>query len=65
MLKAIPTVWDETVVLPESVIGELAGLARRSDDQWFLFIVNGNAVEGKTLANLDLSFLGWTRNCSV
>lgn len=41
MIKSIPSVWDETVVLPISEIGERAAFARRSGDCWFLAIVNG------------------------
>ena len=39
--KSIPTVWDETIVLPGSKIGEIAAFARRSDDKWFVGILNG------------------------
>jgi alpha-glucosidase len=41
MIKSIPAVWDETIVLPQSEIGELAAVARRRDANWFLAIVNG------------------------
>ena len=41
MIKSIPAVWDETRVLPTSAIGELAVMARRSGDQWFLAVLNG------------------------
>ena len=41
VLKALPTVWDETVVLPFSEIREVAGFARRSGDTWFVAIMNG------------------------
>ena len=33
MIKSIPSVWDETIVLPPSEIGELAAFARRSGDR--------------------------------
>jgi len=55
VIKSIPSVWDETVVLPVSKIGEIAAFARRRGDAWFLAILNGAA--GKTV-KLDLSFLG-------
>ena len=54
MIKSIPSVWDETIVLPPSEIGELAAFARRSGDRWFLAILNG--PEARTL-RLPLSFL--------
>ncbi|MCI0377735.1 MAG: glycoside hydrolase family 97 protein [Gemmataceae bacterium] len=54
MLKSIPSVWDETIVLPCSTIGEVAAFARRSGETWFLAIVNG--PDALTL-KLPLSFL--------
>jgi alpha-glucosidase len=41
LIKRIPAVWDDTIVLPASEIGELAALARRCGDEWFLAMVNG------------------------
>ncbi|HEY0609557.1 MAG TPA: glycoside hydrolase family 97 catalytic domain-containing protein, partial [Chitinophaga sp.] len=54
MIKSIPSVWDETIVLPGSAIGELAAFARRKGDTWFLAVMNG--VTPRTL-ELPLSFL--------
>jgi alpha-glucosidase len=54
MIKAIPAVWDETIVLPGSEIGEAAVFARRSGDAWFLAVLNGPAA--RTL-RVPLSFL--------
>ena len=42
VLKNIPTVWDETVVLPVSEIREVAAFARRSGETWFLAMANGS-----------------------
>jgi alpha-glucosidase len=55
MIKSIPAVWDETIVLPVSEIGELAAFARRSGDTWFLAFLNGPTE--RTL-QVPLSFLG-------
>jgi len=55
VLKSIPTVWDETIVLPGSEIGEVAGFARRSGKIWFIGVLNGG--DAKTL-RINLSFLG-------
>ncbi len=55
LIKAIPSVWDETIVLPQSEIGELAAFARRSGRVWFLGILNG--LSGKTI-RVPLHFLG-------
>ena len=54
MIKSIPSVWDETRVLPPSEIGELALFARRSGDRWFIAAMNG--PNARTL-RLDLGFL--------
>ena len=43
IIKTLPTVWDETRVLPDSKIGELAIMARRRGDLWFLGVVNGDS----------------------
>src|SRR5229473_2316717 len=55
LIKTIPSVWDETLVLPQSEIGELAGFARRNGDAWFAGIMNG--LTGKTI-RVPLDFLG-------
>ena len=54
MIKSIPAVWDETVVLEGSAIGELAAFARRSGPTWFVAILNG--PEKRTF-KASLSFL--------
>lgn len=54
LIKSIPSVWDETIVLPVSEVGEVAAFARRSGDTWFLAVMNGPAA--RTL-KLRLSFL--------
>jgi alpha-glucosidase len=41
IIKNIPAVWDETIVLPDSEIGELAVFARRKRNTWFLAVMNG------------------------
>jgi alpha-glucosidase len=57
VIKNIKSVWDETIVLPGSDIGELAAIARRSGKDWFVGIINGNANNAKNYF-LDLFFLG-------
>jgi alpha-glucosidase len=54
IIKSLPSVWDETIVLPPSEIGGLALFARRSGDRWFVAAMNG--PQAKTI-KLDLSFL--------
>jgi len=55
VIKSIKAVWDETVVLPESRIGELSIFARRSGDMWMLAVMS--AGPAKTI-QAPLSFLG-------
>jgi alpha-glucosidase len=58
LIKTIPSVWDETVVLPVSEIGEIAGFARHRAGDWYLAIMNGpNARTVK----VELDFLGRRR----
>ena len=53
IIKAIPTDWDETIVLPGSTIGGLAAFARRKGDDWFIGVL---ATETRQLS-IDFSFL--------
>jgi len=54
VFKAIPSVWDETRVLSGSAIGDLAVMARRRGDTWFVGIINGGSDRGY---DLNLAFL--------
>ena len=55
LIKALPSTWDETIVLPGSAIGELAAFARRKGDEWFIAVLNGPAA--RTM-RVNLKFLG-------
>ncbi len=55
VIKSIPPVWDQTIVLPGSAIGELAIFARRTGRTWFLAVMCG--PRAKTI-QVPLSFLG-------
>jgi alpha-glucosidase len=55
VLKALPSTWDETVVLPQSEIGQLAAFARRKDNQWFIGVINDTTPRQEKVA---LNFLG-------
>jgi alpha-glucosidase len=55
MIKSIPATWDETIVLPPSAIGEVAIMARRKGQTWFLAAINGPT--GRTV-RVPLTFLG-------
>lgn len=41
LLEVIPTVWDETCVLPCTEIGEVIAYARRKGDTWWIGVING------------------------
>jgi alpha-glucosidase len=56
LIKRIPSVWDQTIVLPGCKIGELAGFARRKGNDWFIGVINGS--NNKQEFGFDLSFLG-------
>ncbi len=53
-IESVPVTWDETIVLPQSRIGELAALARRKDKIWYVSVLNG--IEGKSI-EMTLDFL--------
>jgi alpha-glucosidase len=55
MIKSIPSVWDETIVLPGSEIGMLVAFARRRGDDWFLAVLTGTKPHNRIV---PLSFLG-------
>ncbi len=55
MIKSIPSVWDETIVLSPSEIGDLAVYAQRKGTTWFLSAING--LQPKTI-KIPLTFLG-------
>ena len=58
MIKSVPTVWDRTVVLPQSAIGEAAVYARESaGDSWFVGGINYRSPDSTTVLELS-RFLG-------
>ncbi len=61
LLATLPTVWDESIVLPGSSIGGAVAIARRSGQRWFLFAANGDSGQSYSFGRIDLGFLGNTR----
>jgi alpha-glucosidase len=55
VIKSIAPVWDETIVLPDSKIGELSVFARRKGTMWMLAVMCGPQPQK---INVPLSFLG-------
>lgn len=53
-IEEVPVIYDENYVLKESEIGEVAAIARRKGDIWYLTILNG---EKEKILNLSLDFL--------
>ncbi|MGI4979430.1 MAG: glycoside hydrolase family 97 C-terminal domain-containing protein, partial [Janthinobacterium lividum] len=54
VLTAMPSIWDETRVLPGSEPGKVVAEARRSGKQWFLAVINGGEA---TTLDIPLGFL--------
>lgn len=54
LIKRIPSVWDESIALPASAIGEVAAFARRKGEQWFVAVMNGETARH---IKIDLTFL--------
>ena len=63
LIKNMPTVWDETLVLEPSEIGKLAVIARRQGSKWYIGVLNGENKE-KTI-QLDLSALKIAENAEL
>lgn len=55
VIKNIPSVWDETIVLPQSTIGKCAAFARRYGNKWYIALINGTDQEH--IITIPLSFL--------
>lgn len=55
MIQSIPPTWDETIVLPQSKIGELVLYARRKGNTWFIAAINGTNTPSNL--NVPLTFL--------
>lgn len=56
VVRSIPSTWDETIVLPGSKIGKLAGFARRKGKVWYVAMINGSNEEEYS-GELSLDFL--------
>lgn len=54
-VRTVPVTWDETRVLPGSVIGETVALARRKGEEWYLTVLNCRPEPHNI--ELDLSWL--------
>lgn len=52
LFQQLPTVWDETLVLPCSEMGKTVAYARRSGKTWWIGIMNGDS-EREVTVSLD------------
>lgn len=52
-MRELPTVWDETLVLEGSEIGQVAAFARRSGDDWYIGVINN----APAALSIDAGFL--------
>jgi len=55
VIKSIKPVWDQTIVLPGSKIGDTTIFARRSGDAWILAVMHAGPA---AKIQVPLSFLG-------
>jgi alpha-glucosidase len=51
MIRGIPSTWDETRVLPQSIVGSLVVMARRKGSVWYIAALNSQKVD----LSLDLT----------
>jgi alpha-glucosidase len=54
LLRNIPPMWDETIVLPQSQMGQTAVLARRKGTEWFVAGMNAGTARNW---DIPLTFL--------
>ena len=54
-VKSLPSTWDKTICLPQSVLGDLAVFARQKGNNWY--IGGLNSKKGEREVELDFSFL--------
>lgn len=54
-VRTVPVTWDETRILPGSIIGDTVIMARRKGSEWYVAVLNCRP-EARTL-KLDLAFV--------
>lgn len=57
IIRTLPTVWDETIVMDGSALDKLVVFARRNGNNWYVAAINGYADKRQGY-DLGLSFLG-------
>jgi Glycosyl-hydrolase 97 C-terminal, oligomerisation/Glycoside hydrolase 97 len=56
LIVSIPNQWDQTIVLPQSQLGQTVAMARRKGQDWYIGIMNGNLDPPESWA-IPLAFL--------
>jgi alpha-glucosidase len=51
-IKAVPTVWDKTIVLPQTELGKTAVVVRKSGNEWFIYALNGTDLQRTITINI-------------
>lgn len=51
-IKTVPTIWDKTLVLPQTELGKTAVLARKSGNEWFIYALNGTDLQRTITVNI-------------
>jgi alpha-glucosidase len=57
LIASIPNEWDQTLVLPQSQLGQTGATARRKGQDWYVGVMNGNLAPPE-IWNIPLTFLG-------
>lgn len=62
LFQELPTVWDETLVLPFTEMGEVVGFARRKGNTWWVGVMNG---KNERETQISFNFLRDRANASL
>lgn len=52
LIKAVPTVWDQTLVLPQTELGKITVVARKSGNDWYVYALNGTDLQRSITINI-------------
>ncbi len=68
-IRAMPVIWDETIVLPATVIGEALVMARRCGEVWYvagMTVDGGDAIVGLDFLDDGSEYSGeWIKDASA
>lgn len=66
MIKSVPTVWEETIVLPQSAIGKSAVIARRgANGSWYIGGINSSLDTEEITLDLSAVLGEGTYRCEL